>query len=409
MHPRGPVRRSPHLSEAGRRGTGSVALATLLLLVACDSAEPPPATAAPGDALPGLSEAQLARFAAGRALFDRDFTEAEGLGPLFNQRRCSSCHDLPTPGGSGSETVLKATRFQPPDRCDTFAARGGDMLQQQVTPTLAALGFAGERAPHGADGVVMLSGPPLYGLGLIEAIPADDIVAHEDPDDRDGDGVRGRAVRGPDGSLLRFGRKASFTSVRSFVEHALLHEMGLTSAAFPEELRHQGMVLPAETDPATDPEIDDATVALLVDYVRFLALPAPERPAFPATADSIRTGEHVFGDVGCADCHTPTMRTSPAAEPGLAGHAVALYSDLLLHDLGEELASICTPAAAPSEWRTAPLAGARHRQSFLHDGRAQSLRAAIAAHGGEAAHARERFAALDPASAAMLLRFIASL
>jgi CxxC motif-containing protein (DUF1111 family) len=380
----------------------------LALIVGCD-ASGPEGTAAPGQPLPGLTLEERARYEEGLARFDRDFTEAEGLGPLFNQRRCSSCHDIPTLGGNGVEMVAKATRFEAPATCDLLEAEGGDMLQQHATATLEALGVRGEAVPAGATAVVAMIPPQLYGLGLIEAIPDHEIVARADPEDTDGNGVRGRALVLEDGRLARFGRKLHFASVRDFVEDAIHEEMGLTTPSRPEETTINGRPMPPEADPAPDPEVSDSIIDLLADYVRFLAAPEREMPSSRAAADSIAEGELLFGRIGCAECHAPRMRTGSNDVPALHRRTVALYSDLLLHDMGEELATICGRAATPSEWRTAPLFGLRHRTTALHDGRAQAFARVIDLHGGEAAAARGRFLRLSVEQQALLLRFLASL
>jgi CxxC motif-containing protein (DUF1111 family) len=396
------------VTDSDPRRRTKCSLILLFGMLACGRGQPQ-AVAAPGEAVPGLSAAETLRFEQGRALFDRDFTEAEGLGPLFNQRRCSSCHDIPTPGGNGSERVTKVTRFDPPDRCDLLENLGGELLQEQVTDTLRTLGIRGESPPREATAVVSMHAPALYGLGLIEAVP--DVVIEQltDPDDADGDGISGRAVRLADGRLGRFGRKLRFATIRDFTEDALRGELGLTTPAHPVEPTLNGRPLPPELDPAPEPEVDDAVIDRLTDYITMLAAPAAETPSSPAVADSLELGAGFFHRTGCADCHTPGLATQSADVPALDGRRVMLYSDLLLHDMGEDLASICGPSAAPSEWRTAPLLGLRHRIAFLHDGSAPSFRRAIEMHGGEAANARLAFQHLTVPEQEMLLRFLASL
>jgi CxxC motif-containing protein (DUF1111 family) len=385
-----------------------IAVLLLALTVGCETSAPEGA-AAPGQPLPDLTPDERARFDAGLARFDRDFTEAEGLGPLFNQRRCSSCHDIPTLGGNGVEVVAKATRFEEPATCDLLEAQGGDMVQQHATAALEALGVRGEAVPTDATVVAALLPPQLYGLGLIEAIPDREILDGADPEDADGDGVRGRALILEDGRLGRFGRKLRFATVRDFIEDAIHEEMGLTTRTRPEETTINGRPMPPEADPAPDPEVSDSIIDLLSDYVHFLAAPEREVPPSSAAADSIAEGELLFGRIGCAECHTPRMRTGPSDVPALHQRTVALYSDLLLHDMGEDLATICGPGVTPSEWRTPPLFGLRHRTAVLHDGRAQAYGRVIDLHGGEAAASRGLFLRLSPEQQAFLLRFLASL
>lgn len=375
----------------------------------CTSPPTLPATAAPGEPLPGLSDAERGRFLLGRALFERLATPEEGLGPLFNAERCSSCHDAPAIGGGGSRVpVLKASRFED-GRCSILEERGGDNIQQRATPGLLALGGGAERIPPEATASRHVTSPPLFGLGLLEAVPEAEVARLADPDDADGDGVSGRIPRLPDGRLARFGRKGDAATVRDFVVSALRFELGFTTAEHPREEARNGEPVPAGADPMPDPEMESGAVALLTDYVRFLAPPAPAEPASRPQADSLREGAALFERVGCARCHTPSLRTGPSAEAALSKRSIAPYSDLLLHDLGYGEADVCTPQAFPGEYRTAPLWGLRYRSRYLHDGSEGTLPEAIARHGGEAASAVRDFTALADPDRALLMRFLSSL
>lgn len=381
-----------------------------MLLVAaalgCAEEAAPEITVAPGQPLPDLSTAELEVFERGRLLFDRSFSEGEGLGPLYNQARCSSCHDLPTLGGSGVEDVRKATRFNAETGCDPLRAFGGDALQQRATPTLAAHGIRSEPIPDAANGVANLSAPALYGLGLVERVPEDALLALADPEDRDGDGVSGWAARLPDGRLGRFGQKASQATLREFIAGALIEEMGLTSSSRPDEERPLGLALPEGADPTPDPEVGYEELDLLHAYVASLAPVEPERPHSQAARDSIAEGEALFETIGCATCHVPGL---PVQRSGARGGTVRMYSDFLLHDMGPERADVCGPDATPSELRTAVLAGLRFRQHLMHDAAAERTERAIELHGGEAVAARSRFNNLAPSQRALLLRFLDSL
>ena len=379
----------------------------LLVLVSCAPASGDGTEHVPGAPLAELSQAELAAFTAGRALFEREFSAEEGLGPSFNDRRCSACHDLPAAGGMGAEVVHKATRFEN-GRCDLLLEAGGDMLQQSVTEHAHALGVRPERVPMRATAVVTMIAPPLFGVGLMEAIPEDEIRRRVDPDDRDGDGISGRAGIDAHGKLARFGQKANFATVRAFIAHALLSEMGLTSAAHPVEASNGGAAWAPGIDTAADPEVDEESIDLLTSFVTLLAATRPDVGVNAAARDSMRAGERHFERIGCALCHTPAHRTS-SDRAALNKREVSLYSDLLLHDMGSERASVCAPGASPSEWRTPVLAGLRYRHRFLHDGSAQNLNAAIEAHGGEGARSRAAFRRLSAEQQTMLLRFLSSL
>lgn len=380
----------------------------LVLALACgpeDRAGPRPA---PGEPLPGLAESQTARFLLGKAVFERLATEEEGLGPLYNATRCSDCHDQPTTGGTGDIRVVKATRWEG-GRCDLLRDEGGDNIQQAATPRLLGLGLGPETIPARANRRASVRPTSLYGLGLMEAIPLETLEALADPDDSDGDGVSGRLGRSEEGRPGRFGRKAEVTTIRDFVDSALRFELGFSTPEHPVEERLNGRDLPPGADPMPEPEIDARGVDLLTEYIRYLA--PPPRQVLPTgpRADSVAGGESLFEDVGCTDCHVPALETGRHRVAALSRQDVELYSDLLLHDLGAELAGVCGPGATPTEHRTAPLWGLRDQQSFLHDGRADSLSDAIALHGGEAAHSLAAFQALSAGDQRLLLLFLASL
>lgn len=388
------------------------------------------AEADPGLPLAGLSEAELRRFAEGRALFNRPFTAEEGLGPIFNQDRCSSCHDLPTSGGHGAEPVVKVSRFDPSEGCSSLSEHGGDLLQHVVTESARALGVRPEQMPEGTTATSAIRASALYGLGLVEAVDEEELLRRADPDDADGDGISGRARYDAEGRMGRFGRKAQHATLRGFVEEAIRLEMGLTTPTRPEEERPSGQPLPPGADTVPEPEVGEAELELLADYIRFLAPPLPrllsaDAPRAPGPGDDapspvagtesremmreIDEGERVFDFAGCANCHVPVFTTAPNDVPALDRQRFRLYSDLLLHDMGPGLADICTVGSAPSEWKTARLVGLGHRAEFLHDGRAASIEDAILFHGGEAAAARSVYQRLTPAAHRQLLAFLRSL
>ena len=164
-----------------------------------------------------------------------------------------------------------------------------------------------------------------------------------------------------------------------------------------------GADLPPGVDPTPEPELSAEDAALIDDYVRFLAPPA----ALPLGREG-RRGETLFTRIGCATCHVPSLRTGEHVVGALSRRTVHAYSDLLLHDLGPELADLCFLDADPAEFRTEPLMGLRHMTRFLHDGRAPTVSDAILAHGGEGSAARAAFLALAPDERAALLAFLAS-
>lgn len=399
-----------HLTLAAPASPFRLALLVLFFLGGCEQPDPF-VVAEPGEPLPGLPQAELRRFHSGQALFARQFTPEDGLGPTFNENACMACHDIPTSGGVGVEPVVMATRWLPvEERCDTLESEGGPLLRRRTTSALQAAlarkGLNRQSLPPSATASTQLTGPALYGLGLVEAIPEATILSRHDPDD---EGTTGRPGRNPDGKLGRFGIKADRASLVEFVADALLTEMGLTSPYRPEELSVDGASLPPGVDPVPNPEITEEEVALLAEYIRYLA---PPPRLIPEDADSrakVARGEQLFQTVGCATCHVPEMVTGPSQVEALDRRPVPLYSDLLLHDLGPGTASICSPRAGPSEWRTAILMGLRFRMELLHDGRAARLEQAIQLHGGSAAKVREAYFRLDLVEQEAVLAFLRTL
>ncbi len=377
-----------------------------MLLCACAPPEPHHEI---GEPLRGLTAEELARFRAGRALFDKVFTAAEGLGPLFNENQCSACHTDPASGGTGEQLVLKATRFAGPGDCDLLTEEGGENIRRQATPALQAHGITRESVPSSATERGRFTAPFLFGLGLVEAIPDAAILAREDAQDTDRDGVSGRAGRTVDGRVARFSRKAELATLRDFTDSALRFEMGLTTPLNPIEPGISGRSLPPRTDPAPDPEIDEGQLDLLTDFVRFLAPPARRWPTGEAERALVAEGERLFARLDCTACHVPTLRTGASAVAALRRQRIDLYSDLLLHDMGPRLANVCGLGATPTELRTAPLMGLGRRRVYLHDGRTTNLHEAILFHGGEAATARDRFRALGRVRQESVIQFLRSL
>jgi len=360
----------------------------------------------PGEPLPGLSRAERERFDRGQVEFERVFTPETGLGPLFNAEACAECHEDPVPGGPGDEIELHITSFDAvAGLCDLLVEQGGPVFQQKATPALeAARGISGEPTPAAASARGRRSSPDVLGFGLLDAVPDSRILAYADPDDLDGDGISGRPNHSLDGRLGRFGRKALVPTLREFNEGALPVEQGMTTPGVPGEESIGGEPIPAGVDPVADPEVDQATVDLIDAFVRLSAPPSPK----PFTSAAKR-GRGVFRRIGCAACHVPTLETGNNPVRALRYQRVDAYTDLLLHDMGPELADICLGLALPSEFRTEPLMGLRLSEQFLHDGRATSIEEAIRLHGGEGTRSRDRFEALSDRERQSLLEFLGSL
>jgi len=404
--------------------------ATLIGVAACDNSVPTGATTPPAPAIPApefrivpaslgtpltrLSMAQRRQFDAGRAEFQTVFTPETGLGPLFNAVSCASCHEQPVVGGSGSndegeageDVELHATAFHGGTAsCDALAAVGGQVIQKQLTPAYSAYtNLTAEPIPAAATDSGHRTTPDLFGFGLLDAVPDAEILARADPFDTNGDGISGRPNRTADGRLGRFGRKAQAATLREFNAEASVMEMGVTNPGFQVEQTIAGEPFPPGMDPLPEPEISAAQLAALDAFVRFLA-PPPRAPLGFVSAH----GAVLFSRIGCASCHTPVLVTGANPIPALRFRFVPAYTDLLLHDMGPDLADICLGQALPSEFRTEPLMGLRFQTAFLHDGRAATISQAIDLHGGEGLAARNRFVRLTVFERAALLKFLRSL
>lgn len=363
----------------------------------------------------GLSPTELAAFVRGDEEFGRRFSPALGLGPIFNDVSCAACHSGDGRGRPGNAL----TRIGSPDD-DMFRSLGGPQIQDRAIP-----GALAEQTPAGVAVSLRLP-PPVFGVGLIESIPESTILLRADPDDVDGDGISGRPnwvtppawvpATEPGGGAVarigRFGRKGQTTSILQQTVEAYLQDMGITTDFLAVENRNPLAGPPHDAaDLVPEPEAASGTVFAVVNYLRLLAPPAPAMPNA-----NLERGSVLFGSIGCAACHVPTLQTGTVAVAALSNRPVTLYSDLLLHDMGDALADNRPDQGANGrEWRTTPLWGLRLIRQFLngeafllHDGRARTIEEAILLHGGEAQRSRDRFNGLTPADRAALLDFVGS-
>jgi CxxC motif-containing protein (DUF1111 family) len=383
-----------------KRVVGAMLLA--LLLWGCKTPKQP----ALGEPLADLTPEQQAQFLAGKKVFQRVFEPKDGLGPLFNANSCAECHEDPVVGGVGDEVEVHATRFIAPNSCDPLFQEGGPVIQQDATPLLRALGIEKEQIPPSATAQANRSTPPVFGFGLVDAIPEKTLLSHEDPHDANGDGIFGRANRTIDGRVGRFGRKAAVAALLEFNAGAFPQEQGVTTPLSPVEETINGKPVPPETDPAPDPEIAVEDIENVTWFIRFLAPPPRQIFTNPDDRHLAARGKQLFAMLKCAVCHVPEMKTGPSAVRSLDRKKVALYSDLLLHAMGADLADICLGQAHPAEFRTEMLMGLRFREHFLHDGSAKSVREAIERHDGEARRSRDKFKALSERDKEALLKFL---
>ncbi|MBX2991338.1 MAG: thiol oxidoreductase [Bacteroidetes bacterium] len=366
----------------------------------------------------GLTNAQRAVFVRGDKAFSEVFTFNTGLGPLFNEASCERCHV----GDGRGHPRVNLTRFGVNlgnGQFDPLAEFGGPQLQQRSMP-----GYPAETIPSHANAISVRGGPIVTGLGLIEAIPDQTILANADPNDLDGDGISGRpnVIAAPDflglgpgphnGKYLgRFGRKAGSINLLHQTVVAYHQDMGITSDFLPEENFHPS--IGPGGDPVPDPEVAAVTVHDVVFYLQTLRPAMRRNERDPA----VQRGEQLFRTIKCVSCHVPVMMTGPHPVAALSHRPVHLYSDLLLHDMGPDLAdNFIEGEASGVEWRTTPLWGLGIVENvlggtpfYLHDGRTSDLRVVIDLHKGEANGSRIAFLQLSPADQDALIAFLRSL
>ncbi len=406
-----------------------------------------------------LSDAQRARADLGHEVLNTQWVPAgtphaerrDGVGPLFNAPSCDECHNEGAHGrgpmGDGLAPFALVVQLEEPSgnshaepRCDpvygcvfnTLALRGVRPEGQVViryrevdghyadggrwslrAPTYRLVDLAyGPLAPQTI--IKPRIAPALFGAGLLEAVPVTAIT------ERPSAGISTHALGAPAWQwrrgvevLGRFGWQGSALSVRDQTARAFAREMGLTSSVIGKDDCTASEVTCLEQPNGGSPEVSDTLFDAVVDFVSWLAVPAP--PQMPAERGENESA--LFARLGCAACHRPRLPVVLRGKDGLLIHRmIAPYTDLRLHDLGMALADRnAAGVSVPSKWRTAPLWGLGYRlkresmPTFLHDGRARSVAEAILWHGGEGASARRRFEELDSAQRQALLRWLGTL
>ncbi len=404
---------------------------------------------------PALPEALLRDFARGRTVFNRPWLAAPaqderfiGLGPLFNRLSCVACHPR-NGGGFAPETVAEPmrtmlVRLSVPGEGEHGGVRPhpayGDQLNEEGIPGVPGEGRAvirwrehdevlpgGEAVrlrrplisftglaygPLGKDALISPRiAPPVFGLGLLAAVPEADILAiaaeNGGRPNRVWDAGNGRTVLG------RFGWKASQPSVLQQLAGAMLGDLGVTSPLFTGQNCTEAQPECRAAFVAPQPELTAGQLLALETYHLGLGVPVRRGVDDP----SVRRGEALFAAAGCASCHRPTLTTGPHPSlEELGGQVIHPYTDLLLHDMGADLADGRPDfLATGSEWRTPPLWGLGLRRlvdpraGLLHDGRARSPLEAVLWHGGAAREAAAAVRRLPPDDRRALLRFLDSL
>lgn len=416
-------------------------------------------------------------FKVGNGLFRKIWVSApsstlasDGLGPLYNARGCQNCHIKDgrghPPEGPDDTAVSMFLRVSIPGSPEAEVSRISDYIATAPDPVyggqLQDFGTPGQTAEYRLDvtyedvAVVLRGGetvtlrspsykaanlgygplhegamlsprvaPQMIGLGLLEAVPATEILALADPEDADGDGISGRvnmewSIEFDEVMLGRFGLKAGAPTIRQQSANAFAGDMGISNPLFPDPwgectAKQEACRNAPHGDDAAQHgfEIDADGLDLVTFYSRNLAVPARRDEAEP----EVLAGKKVFYEAGCTSCHKPKFVTHRLEDrPEQSFQLIWPYTDMLLHDMGEGLADHRPEARATGmEWRTPPLWGiglteqVSGVETYLHDGRARTLLEAVLWHGGEAQAARDRVVDLKPDDRAALIKFLESL
>ena len=365
----------------------------------------------PGDPLPGLTASEFEEFRIGLEDFLEVEEAEEGLGPAFNGTSCAGCHSVPALGGVAPVTTVRAGIRQEDGSFRDIDPARGSLFQLFSIPTHGCQSVI----PPEANVIARRVPIPLFGAGLVEAIPDQTLLALEDPLDLDRDGVSGRAaividLATGDRRVGRFGWKAQIASLLVFSGDAYRNEMGITNDLFPAELTFELSEAQLKAcDAIPDPEdfAEPGTGRRGIDnfesFMKFLA-PISRGPI----TDQVAVGQQVFAAIGCTSCHMPALQTDRSSNPLFDRRLVPLYSDLLLHDVGTG-DGIQQGAATPDEIRTPALWGLRFRRPLLHDGSAATIAEAVERHRREAQLATEGFNGLASSDHQALMAFLNSL
>lgn len=386
--------------------------------------------------------------------FEQTFVSApapinSGLGPVFNNVSCVSCHHNDGKGDPSAGNVRSSLLFR--ISVPGVNEFGGPLAASGYGAQLQDVAIFGRQPegkvnvqytsktvtyPDGATaqlrepqyslsntyttlpaGVVLSPrlAPPVFGLGLLELIPESTILSFADEHDSDGDGISGRPnyVHNPQSGrkeIGRFGLKANTPTLAVQVASAYHQDMGITSSVFKQE---SSWGQPQNDNLEDEPELADSTLTSVVFYIRTLAVPARRN----VDNETVKNGKTLFTQAGCVGCHKPVLQTGvDQTIPAISNQRIQPYTDLLLHDMGEGLADGYTDFLANgAEWRTSPLWGiglferTNGTPYYLHDGRARTIEEAILWHGGEAQHARDAFVTMTKTQRDAMVKFIRSL
>src|SRR2546426_3728224 len=371
-------------------------------------------TAAFGEPFRNLTADQLALSPAGKDELAAVEAVDEGLGPVFNEASCQTCHLGPgtAVGGTTGRVETRFGRTRSDGTFDPMTEFGGSLIQDHgIGPVTegGAFTFVGEVVPQEATVIAQRITTQLFGLGLVDAVPDDEFRQLAQLEAATSPATAGTPnmvfdIAAGRTRVGRFGWKAQVPTLHQFSGDAYLNEMGITNPEFPAESCPQGDCAALAFNPMPALNDDGEGVDKFTDFMTLLAPP-------PRGARTLRViqGSGVFALIGCANCHTPVLVTGPNPVAALSGKVFQPFSDFLLHDMGSLGDGIVQGVSTPKQMRTAPLWGVRTRPALLHDGRGTTIEAAILAHDGQGRKARNRFAGLGPRARGSLLAFLNSL
>lgn len=370
-----------------------------------------------GDPLEGLTRDQLQLFIDGKEVFEEEEATTDGLGPIFNDVGCAACHSAPVVGGGSPLNETRAARLT---GNNYFEFPGGSLFQTQAISANCA-----EAVPSDANVRALRQTQPLFGSGLIEAIPDRSLEIYRLLQAKLHPAQAGRVHRVVDvmtgaSRVGRFGWKAQQATLLAFSGDAYLNEMGITSPRFPTENAPNGdLAKLTACDTVPDPEDEGEDVEAFANFMRLLA-PPPRQYSGRRDSDRqdgdrfsqsgislLNRAERLFESVGCGVCHRSGF-IAVSRIAAIHGKRVDAFSDFLLHDVGTG-DGIIQGGARGNEFRTPPLWGISDSAPYLHDGSAQTIPNAIERHGNQGAAARNAFRELSFAERDVLLKFLDSI
>ena len=401
----------------------------------------------------GLSSSELDLFAIGNSLFQKNWISApatatarDGLGPLFNEASCSTCHfmDGRDEPRSNGKTVL-APLFRVGQGVNPYPGYGTQLQVQslegvapevEITVTYQdSIGQYGDGSNYelqiptysfineaygslAGAGFSPRIGPAVFGGGLLEGVPLDSLKSWADENDIDQDGISGRIhwISTDEGQVPgRFGWKADASSLEAQTAEASFHDMGLSNPLHPKQNCQPEEIACNEKPTGNDEdglELDKAGLESIVFYLQGLSVPTRRSPM----KLDVTEGKILFNEINCQICHRPTAVTNHSKVASLSGQKIYMYTDLLLHNMGSGLSDTRKDSFVQSaEWKTPPLWGlglvpvVNGHTRYLHDGRARDLNEAILWHGGEAKASQKAYTQLKQSERDAVIEFLESL